>query len=255
MPAIEDTLVNVEILKNILVTRATGGQPEEADYFRVRQALLKDPMARGRLPRFVRSCRTIPEFWSFIQPKFPSYAERRQFIADEFDALLTKLEEATGNPAVDASSEVLTAVDSQHVQEAWHKAMDRRVSDPDGAITTARSLLETVCKYILEERGVEYDDTLDLPKLYRLMSETLDLAPNQQSESVMKQILGNLCAVVEGLGGFRNREGDAHGRGRLNAKPLQRHAALAVNLAGSLASFLIETWEARASLEELAHRP
>ena len=90
MPAIEDTVVNVEILKNILVTRATGGQPEEADYFRVRQALLKDPMARGRLPRFVRSCRTIPEFWSFIQPKFPSYAERRQFIADEFDALLTK---------------------------------------------------------------------------------------------------------------------------------------------------------------------
>jgi len=28
---------------------------------------------------------------------------------------------------------------------------------------------------------------------------------------------------------------------RLNAKSLQRHAALAVNLAGSLASFLIET--------------
>ena len=49
--------------------------------------------------------------------------------------------------------------------------------------------------------------------------------------------------MVEGLGAFRNREGDAHGRGRLNVKPLSRHAALAVNLAGSLASFLIETWE------------
>ena len=32
-------------------------------------------------------------------------------------------------------------------------------------------------------------------------------------------------------------------------KPLPRHAALAVNLAGSLASFLIETWETRASLK------
>jgi len=39
MPAVEDTLVNVEILKNLLVTRATGGQPDEADYFRVRQEL------------------------------------------------------------------------------------------------------------------------------------------------------------------------------------------------------------------------
>jgi len=255
MPAVEDTLVNVEILKNLLVTRATGGQPDEADYFRVRQALLKDPMARGRLPRFVQSCRTIPEFWSFIKPKFPSYAERRQFIADEFDALLTKLEEATGNPAVDASTEVLTAVDSRHVQEAWHKAMDRRVSDPDGAITTARSLVETVCKYILDERGVSYDDTLELPKLYRLVSEELKLAPSQHSESIVKQILGGCCAVVEGLGAFRNRDGDAHGKGKLHGKAKPRHAALAVNLAGSLASFLIETWETRASLEEASCRP
>ena len=51
--------------------------------------------------------------------------------------------------------------------------------------------------------------------------------------------------MVEGLGAFRNREGDAHGKGKLQVKPLPRHAALAVNLAGSLASFLIETWEAR----------
>ena len=29
------------------------------------------------------------------------------------------------------------------------------------------------------------------------------------------------------------------------AKPATRHAGLAVNLAGSMASFLIETWEAR----------
>ena len=28
-------------------------------------------------------------------------------------------------------------------------------------------------------------------------------------------------------------------------QPVPRHAALAVNLAGSMASFLIETWEAR----------
>ncbi len=247
MPIVEDTLVNVEIIKNVLVTHATGGQASDGDYVRTRQELLKDPMARGRLPRFVQSCRTLPEFWSFIKPKFGTYRERRQFIAEAFDGLLTKLEEATGNPAVDASTEVLTAVDSRHVQEAWHKAMDRRLSDPEGAITTARSLLETVCKFILEKRGVEYDETLDLPKLYRQVSENLNLAPSQHSQPIVKQILGGCCSVVEGLGAFRSREGDAHGKGKLNVKPLPRHAALAVNLAGSLASFLIETWEARGS--------
>jgi hypothetical protein len=52
---------------------------------------------------------------------------------------------------------------------------------------------------------------------------------------------------VEGLGAFRSRVGDAHGKGKLHAKPAARHATLAVNLAGSLASFLIETWEAKTS--------
>lgn len=245
MQPVEETLIKVEVIKNLLVTRATGGQAEDAEYVRVRQQLIKDPLARDRLPRFVHSCRTIPEFWSFIQPKFPSYSERRAFLAEEFGPLLTKLEELTGNPAVDSSSEILSAVDSQHVQEAWHKAMDRRASDPDGAITSARSLLETVCKYILDETGTEYEDSLNLPGLYRRASEQLRLAPSQYSDQLVKTILGGCCAVVEGLGALRNREGDAHGKGRQHIKPQPRHAALAVNLAGSFASFLIETWEAR----------
>lgn len=39
--------------------------------------------------------------------------------------------------------------------------------------------------------------------------------------------------------------GDAHGAGRKRYRPAERHAALAVNLAGSMALFLIETHEAR----------
>jgi hypothetical protein len=245
MATVEATLIQVEILKNLLVTRATGGTTDTGDYGRIRHDLMKDPLARDRLPRFVHSCRTLSEFWSFIKPKFPSYQERRQFIASEFDPLLAKLEAATGNPAVDSSSEILTAVDSQHVQEAWRKAMDRRVSDPDGAITMARSLLETVCKFVLEKTGVPYNDTFDLPKLYRKVSEQLKLAPSQHSEPIVKQILGGCTSAVEGLGAFRNRDGDAHGKGKHQVQPKPRHAALAVNLAGSLAAFLVETWEAR----------
>ena len=91
------------------------------------------------------------------------------------------------------------------------------MSDPDGAITTARSLVETVCKYILDERGVGYDDTLELPKLYRLVSEELKLAPSQHSESIVKQILGGCCAVVKGWVHL-NRHGDAHGKGETSCE-------------------------------------
>ena len=44
---------------------------------------------------------------------------------------------------------------------------------------------------------------------------------------------------------LRNRIGDAHGQGRNPVRPAPRHAALAVNLAGSVATFLVETWQGK----------
>ena len=44
---------------------------------------------------------------------------------------------------------------------------------------------------------------------------------------------------------MRNKLGDAHGKGKKAVKPAARHAALAVNLAGAMAMFLVETWSSR----------
>lgn len=135
--------------------------------------------------------------------------------------------------------------DSANVQAAWSKALDRRSSDPEGAITMARTLLESVCKHILEEADVKYDDSPDISKLYKQTAEQLNIAPTQHTEQVFKQILGGCTSVVEGLGALRNRLSDSHGRGKIGVKPAARHAELAVNLAGALAVFLLATWEAR----------
>ena len=64
------------------------------------------------------------------------------------------------------------------------------------------------------------------------------------SEEVFKQILGGVTPVVHGLGAMRNCLGDTHGQGKAPVRPAQRHAQLAVNLAGSTALFIVETWEA-----------
>ena len=50
--------------------------------------------------------------------------------------------------------------------------------------------------------------------------------------------------VVNGFGSVRNRTSDAHGQGRKAYRPAERHAALAVNLAGAMALFLMETHKA-----------
>jgi len=71
------------------------------------------------------------------------------------------------------------------------------------------------------------------------------LAPSLQSEDIFKRIFGGCQTVVEGLGALRNKLSDAHGKGKAIAKPEPRHAELAVNLAGAMATFLVETWEAQ----------
>jgi hypothetical protein len=58
-------------------------------------------------------------------------------------------------------------------------------------------------------------------------------------------ILGNIHSVVRHLAEIRNKVGNAHGKGRKAVKPKPRHAELAVNLAGTMALFLISTWTER----------
>ena len=149
------------------------------------------------------------------------------------------------HPADPVTGRVLKAFDEQGVHAAWSRALERREVDPEGAMTSARTLLEDVCKHILHEAGKPPDDREDLPKLYRRVAEVLALAPDRHTEEVFKRVLGGCQSVVEGLGTLRNKLGDAHGRGPKPVKPAPRHATLAVNLAGAMATFLVETWAAR----------
>ena len=240
------SLINsVELLKLLLVSRATGGIGDDNEYKCLRRELTASPRIAKMLPRCVHVCRDLSEFWDFIKPKFGTYAERREYLRDEFDPLLTMLETEFRTPSDAAISATVQAVSSAFVQEAWQKALERRRSDPEGAITAARTLLESVCKHILDVAGATYDDSADLPKLYTLTAKQLKLSPSQHTEQLFKQILGGCQTVVEGLGSLRNRHSDAHGKGTSGTKPLPRHAELAVNLSGTMATFLLQTWESR----------
>lgn len=241
----EDRLINVTRLQTMMVLHATGGSVDNDEYVRFRNQLLTDPLVRNRLPFIIKVNPDIYQFWAFIKHKFPTYAERRAYIWDDFRPLMKFLEDGSTNPVDELVGDTLSRLDIGEVQEVWQKALDRRSQDPGGAITSARSLVETVCKLILDDAGVAYNDDGQLKKLYASVASVLNLAPGQQSEQTFKQILGGCQTVVEGVYAIRNEFGDAHGMGAHTAKPHIRHAELAVNLAGSLATFLVSTWIAR----------
>jgi hypothetical protein len=245
-------LEQVQILEKGLVTFATGGGFGDASYEDLRKLLITDSRSKKIAPGFLKTNRTLEQFWQFIKGSFAHYGERREYIWAEFTPLHDELEDKKRAPADIEVSEILMKFDGENVHEVWQKALVRREGDSEGAITSARTLLETVCKHILDQSGVEYPEDADLPKLYRLVATELNLAPNQHTETIFKQILGGCTAVVEGLGALRNRLSDAHGKGLAGTKPDSRHAELAVNLAGTMATFLIRTSERRKTKIELS---
>ncbi|MBS7669445.1 abortive infection family protein [Croceicoccus gelatinilyticus] len=242
-----DKLERAMALRDGLVAHCADGGIDEKVYRLLRREFMKDPTTSKLLPRFVRTNQDTGALWSYFKGYHKSWEPRRQHVRAEFVPLIDFLEFA-GAPVDAIASEAFERFDASGIEEAWSRALMRRETDPAGAITAARTLLESVCKHILEddEGNPTYGANDDLPKLYRQAAEKLNLAPSQHSEDVFKRILGSASSVVEGLGTLRNKVGDAHANsGRRPIRPASRHAALAVNMAGAMALFLIETAEAK----------
>lgn len=235
-------------LRNGLVALCEGRSGmNDAVYRLLRREFMNDPAVSSLVPQFVRTAQDTGAMWAFMKDYAGRWEPRRQFVRDQFASMIDRLERGAAL-ADTVISDTLVSFDADGITAAWNKALARREADPAGAITAARTLLESVCKHLLEDDqgNPTYGPNDDLPKLYRLASERLNIAPSHHSEDAFKRILGSAASVVEGLGTLRNKVGDAHAPGgRKPVKPAPRHAALAVNMAGSMALFLIETANAR----------
>lgn len=241
---IKNDLERAEYLQSMLFARSTGGEADDNHYIKIRSKLLASPNLESLIPRWLKTSRNLDQFWQFIKNKFPTYQERRAFLNEELNPLIEFLEGKQTLPAAKTIDDVLSKFDANGIHYAWQKALERKLLDPEGAITISRSILESVCKHILHGKSVEFNETnIDLPELYKLTAKELNLSPEQHSEQIFKQILGGCSGIVNGLGSLRNKYGDAHGTGPAPIKPKPRHAELAVNLAGSMALFLISTYE------------
>lgn len=129
--------------------------------------------------------------------------------------------------------------------------MQRAVEvDPGLAIGTAKELVETVCKTILEERNIGYADDADIGSLVKEARKALGLIPDaipnaaKGAESI-RRLLSNLGNVAQGLAELRNLYGTGHGKDGSARGLSPRHARLAVGAAATLATFLFETHSER----------
>jgi hypothetical protein len=236
----EQLLAKLEELKAILLQHVQHGDADQDRYTALRREFIGNARLAPLLPDFLKQDTTLLEVRRRSQ-QLGGWAERRAFVADALQPALDYLQQPALTPAEEVVNSTLTAVDSEHVRLAWRKAIDRRRYDPDGAITIARTLVEAVCKHVLGPGA--YEGGWDLPRLYRETARSLSLDPDRHADDSLKQLLRGCGTAVEGLAAVRNKLGDAHGKGAGDPVPARLHAELAVNLAGTMSTFLIATWE------------
>jgi len=125
-------------------------------------------------------------------------------------------------------------------------------SAPELAIGTAKELVETCCRTILEERGKKMPENrkITVTNLVKAAREALQLTPDDiPSESkaadTIKRLLSNFATIAQGVAELRNSYGTGHGKSAGTKGPQSRHAKLAVGAATTLAIFLFETHQVR----------
>jgi len=218
------------ILRDLLITRSSSLVADDGSYGLLRREFMAAPATLRLLPEFMQNCRDLAEFWSFIRFKERSHVGRRQYLAAVFVPLLDHLEQGGGS--VDAAPPAaLPSFDAAGVRTAWDAALQRQTTDPAAALTSALALLETVCRHILAGAPPAADS---LPQLYAQAAHALDLAPSQPADPSIRALLASGQQLVEQLA-------TSPPDGAVSPAA----ASLSINLAGALATFLVEAWQSR----------
>lgn len=88
-----DRLDRAMALRNGLVALCEGRtNMNDAVYRLLRREFMNDPAVADLVPQFVRAAQDTGAMWAFMKDHSPQWAPRRQFVRDQFGALIDKLE-------------------------------------------------------------------------------------------------------------------------------------------------------------------
>ena len=174
--------------------------------------------------------------------------------------------ELVGRIETFSSAQVLTAladkagnVNFDTVSRDLERALKSAEQDPEDAVTSACSTVESVCRSILLELQQPLPDKKDIKGLFNAIKRPLAISSDrtdldQLIADDVRKILSGLATVVEGVGALRTHGGDAHGRERGYLRIDARIARLAIHAASTVALFLIETWQRKFPNRALPNR-
>jgi len=150
------------------------------------------------------------------------------------------------NHLITKKAEIKKYLNTEYVNSKINLMNENVRIDTDLAIGTAKELIEIVCKSILKHNGLTNDPNWNLGKLLKETTNTLDLKPkfveNQvQAETSIRQIIGGMSSIIQGIGELRNSYGSGHGKDA-DFKGLEpKYAKLIVGIVAELSIFYLAT--------------
>ena len=184
------------------------------------------------------------EGWHLVEEE--KIAGRPRFVAKPL--------QLTDGRSVSRARAVADTLDASWMQKEIERLENAVDSDPALAIGTAKELVESCCKSILEKRGVTIPRKADLPKLTKMLTKELKLVPEGISDEAkgagtIKLLLRNLSALTQYLADLRGLYGSGHGREGKHRGLEPRHARLAVGTAVTFIDFATSTYRKQSEAE------
>lgn len=184
-----------------------------------------------------------------IVPSKRKYVE--DLLSDAPDSLIIEigkeLDIEVPSSSIESNRELKSYLNQGGYQAAVHdfeRALEYVSSDPEQALGSASSTLESICKAILDRLNTPHPKDESLQPLLKVVFEKMNLSPEGHADPDIKRVLGGLLNTAVGIGILRTKYSGFHGKSveQKRKRLTDRHARLSVNSASTVGLFLIETY-------------
>ncbi|GFI27948.1 hypothetical protein IMSAGC012_03077 [Lachnospiraceae bacterium] len=175
------------------------------------------------------------------------YDERYARIYEKCKAIMDSLEGGS-SVIIKTADNLKGKFSSEYMSQQIELMVSMQSTNPTNAIGMAKELIESCCKTILEDLGIAWSKTDDVPQLTNKTMDALNLLPANVQETdpgadAVKAVLGNLRAIPSKLAEIRNPFGSGHGKSASFQGLEERHAKLAVGSSITFVDFIWSTYE------------
>lgn len=150
--------------------------------------------------------------------------------------------ENSGLVSVKNMQELIKSHDLKSVSDDFNRALQNIENDPEQAIASSSSTLESICRAIIELEGKDPPKKLRISSVLNEAAKIVCFDPKNHSEGEIKRILGGIQNVILGIGALRSGFSSAHGHGIKKYRLSKRHVRLLVNSMITFGMFLIESY-------------